>query len=101
MINRSGRNYTIRRNTMKRILTLLAAALLTMGLSGVAFSEEVKKTETAEKEVKSEQKEVKKGKKTVKKELKKDAAKEGEKKDVEVKKEETKPAKKKKEASGC
>jgi hypothetical protein len=79
---------------MKRILTLLAAALLTTCLSGVAFSEELKKDETAAKEVKIEKKDVKKNKKAVKKEVKKDVKKVGD-------KEEVKPSKKKKEAAGC
>ncbi len=83
---------------MKRILTLLAAALLATCLSGVAFSEESKNDETSAKEVKIEKKDVKKDKK---KDKKKDVVKEGEKKAGEDKKEEAKPAKKKKEASGC
>jgi len=66
---------------MKRIIALLAATLLTLSLSGLAFAEEPKKDEAAA-EVK---KEVKKDKK--------DAAKD--------KKVEKKAKKKKKEAAGC
>lgn len=66
---------------MKRIIALLAAALLTLSLSGLAFAEEPKKDEAAAKEVK---KDAKKDKKDAKKD----------------KKAEKKPMKKK-EAAGC
>ena len=88
---------------MKRMVTLLVAALMLGSFSGLAFAEEAKPTEKKEgAEVKPE----KKVKKTAKMkkgdaaEAKKDAA-AGAKKDEAPAKAAAKPAKKKKELQGC
>jgi mannitol-specific phosphotransferase system IIBC component len=94
--NRPDRQQHPGGKSMKRILTLLAAALLTLSLSGLAFADETKKDDAAAKEAKTEkvEKKEKKDKKGDKK--KEEKKKEGEKSD------EAKPAKKpKKEAAGC
>jgi len=81
---------------MKRLATLLAAALMLMSLSGLALAEEAKPADQkASAEVKPE-KAVKKAKKA-----KKDEAADVKKKEEAPAKAAAKPAKKKKEAAGC
>jgi uncharacterized protein YxeA len=97
MHNRPDRQQHPGGKSMKRILTLLAAALLTLSLSGLAFADETKKDDATAKEVKTEKAE-KKEKKDKKSEKKKDEKK----KDGEKSDDDAKPAKKpKKEAAGC
>jgi len=87
---------------MKRMATLLVAALMLVSLSGLAFAEEAKPAETkAGAAVKPEKKvkKVKKMKKGEAAEAKKDEATGAKKDEAPVKA--AKPAKKKKEAAGC
>jgi len=80
---------------MKRLVTLLVAALMLVGLSGLTFAEEAK---PAEKKVGSEAKPEKTMKKA--KKVKKGEAAVVKKEDATAKAA-AKPAKKKKEAAGC
>jgi mannitol-specific phosphotransferase system IIBC component len=97
--NRPDRQQHPGGKSMKRILTLLAAALITLSLSGIAFADETKKDDAAAKEAKTEKVEKKDKKDT--KEKKGEKKKDEKKKDGE-KADDAKPAKKpKKEAAGC
>jgi hypothetical protein len=79
---------------MKRLATLLVAAMMLMSLSGLALAEEAKPEENKATGEATPEKKVKKAKKA-----KKDEAAETKKDEAPAKA--AKPAKKKKEAAGC